>query len=202
MVIDAVNLLLITVQLSITVMEKEYLVFVYGTLKKNEPNHEKYLSTSKFVTAACTIEKFPLVIASKYNIPFAIDHAGSGKVCFFLNSTYCSVAIVFGNSYLTNLTSYHVCFQKIKGEIYMVNECSLAALDELENHPVLYERQLLEFEVENAPNQKAWIYLLKKFKPEMLHLPCYDSYSSEGSHGKRYVPRYEREKPLSYDSIQ
>jgi len=170
LVIDAVNLLLITVQLSITVMEKEYLVFVYGTLKKNEPNHEKYLSTSKFVTAACTIEKFPLVIASKYNIPFAIDHAGSGK--------------------------------KIKGEIYMVNECSLAALDELENHPVLYERQLLEFEVENAPNQKAWIYLLKKFKPEMLHLPCYDSYSSEGSHGKRYVPRYEREKPLSYDSIQ
>ena len=61
-------------------MEKEYFVFVYGTLKRKEPNHEKYLSTSKFVTTACTIEKFPLVIASKYNIPFALDHPGLGKV--------------------------------------------------------------------------------------------------------------------------
>ena len=86
----------------------------------------------------------------------------------------------------------------------MVNEESLAALDELENHPVLYERRLLEFEVENGTNQTAWIYLLKKFKAEMLELPFYDSYLSEGSHGKRYVPRYEREgeKALAYDSIQ
>jgi len=166
------KLFLSIVQRSITIMEKEYFVFVYGTLKRKEPNHEKYLSTSKFVTTACTIEKFPLVIASKYNIPFALDHPGLGK--------------------------------NLKGEIYIVNEESLAALDELENHPVLYERRLLEFEVENGTNQTAWIYLLKKFKAEMLELPFYDSYLSEGSHGKRYVPRYEREgeKALAYDSIQ
>jgi len=150
-------------------MEKEYLVFVYGTLKRNEPNHG-YLSTSKFVTTACTTEKYPLVIASKYNIPFALDCAGVGN--------------------------------KLKGEIYSVNEESLAALDVLENHPVLYERQLQEFEVENGTNQKAWIYLLKKFKSEMLELPFYDSYTSEGNHGKRYVPRYEREEPLDHNSVK
>ena len=76
-------------------MEKEYLVFVYGTLKRNEPNHG-YLSTSKFVTTACTTEKYPLVIASKYNIPFALDCAGVGNVC--LNYQLLSNSIAFGNS--------------------------------------------------------------------------------------------------------
>jgi len=162
------NLLLSSVQFVKTVpMDKEYLVFVYGTLKKNEPNHDMYLSTSKFVTAANSIQKFPLVIASKYNVPFAIDQAGLGN--------------------------------KLKGEIFSVNEATLAELDKLENHPILYERQLLDFEVDDGTCQKAWIYLLKKFKAEMLELPFYDCYSSEGSHGLRYVARYEREGTLEDD---
>ena len=83
------NLLLSSVQFVKTVpMDKEYLVFVYGTLKKNEPNHDMYLSTSKFVTAANSIQKFPLVIASKYNVPFAIDQAGLGNVSLINHCCY------------------------------------------------------------------------------------------------------------------
>ena len=44
----------------------------------------------------------------------------------------------------------------------------------------------------------AWIYLLKKHKPEMLRLPYLADYRSEGDHGKRYVPRYMREKGVGY----
>ena len=60
-------------------MDEEYLVFVYGTLKRNQPNHH-YLSTSEFTAEAKSIEQFPLVIASKYNIPFCIEKPGTGHV--------------------------------------------------------------------------------------------------------------------------
>ena len=34
----------------------------------------------KFITAAQTVIKYPLVIASKYNIPFLLDHPGFGHL--------------------------------------------------------------------------------------------------------------------------
>ncbi len=59
-------------------------VFVYGTLKKGEPNHHWLTNqdhgSAKFVGAGTTKELYPLVIASKYNIPFLLDKPGTGKV--------------------------------------------------------------------------------------------------------------------------
>jgi len=60
-------------------MEETFLVFTYGTLKRTEPNHH-YMEKAEFVFEATTIQKFPLVIASKYNIPFALYKPGYGKV--------------------------------------------------------------------------------------------------------------------------
>lgn len=51
-------------------------VFVYGTLKRGQPNH--YLMTdanngsAKFVSNAKTTQKFPLVVATRYSIPFLL----------------------------------------------------------------------------------------------------------------------------------
>jgi len=63
-------------------------VFVYGTLKRKEPNCQWLLSEgsrkSNFVGNGKTKELYPLVIASKYNIPFLLDKPGVGKVCFNL----------------------------------------------------------------------------------------------------------------------
>lgn len=59
-------------------------VFVYGTLKKGEPNEYWLTNTSNgyalFVGEADTTVEYPLVIASKYNIPFLIDKPGTGQV--------------------------------------------------------------------------------------------------------------------------
>ena len=59
-------------------------VFVYGTLKRNEPNHhwltDKENGNGTFVGSATTVEKFPLVISSRYNIPYVIDAQGQGMV--------------------------------------------------------------------------------------------------------------------------
>jgi len=58
-------------------------VFVYGTLKRGGPNHDLYLGsqcsgTAKFRCAAVTRCSWPLVIASKYNIPYLLAAKGTG----------------------------------------------------------------------------------------------------------------------------
>jgi gamma-glutamylaminecyclotransferase len=91
--------------------------------------------------------------------------------------------------------------QRIKGEVFSVDKETLAKLDELENHPILYERQVHSFEKTDGKSIEAWIYLLREYKPEMLELEFYESYSSEGSHGKQYVPRYSRDTELKPANI-
>lgn len=88
--------------------------------------------------------------------------------------------------------------QNIRGEIYKVNDETLAELDKLENHPTLYVRELLPCqELDSSTVHQAWIYKLKEYKPEMLELEFYESYESKGSHGKVYVARYARDVALS-----
>jgi hypothetical protein len=59
-------------------------VFVYGTLKRGEPNHHWMTDTSKgfsrLLGVGRTVKKYPLVIATKYNIPFILDCPGRGHV--------------------------------------------------------------------------------------------------------------------------
>ena len=85
--------------------------------------------------------------------------------------------------------------------MFSVDKETLTKLDELENHPTLYERQVHSFETAEGQSIEAWIYLLREYKPEMLELEYYESYSSEGSHGKQYVPRYSRSTNLQPANI-
>ncbi|XP_032455346.1 putative gamma-glutamylcyclotransferase CG2811 isoform X2 [Nasonia vitripennis] len=151
-------------------------VFLYGTLKRGEPNHtliaNKQNGFAKFLGLGKTIVKFPLVIATKYNIPFTLKKPGLGN--------------------------------QIVGEVYDVDSKMLTKLDELEEHPEFYVRT--EEDVLLAPENeiksgatfekageatKAWIYILPNFRESLLDLPMYESYSSEGSHGLKYFESKE-----------
>ena len=144
---------------------------LYGTLKKGQPNHH-WLSTAengyqRFVGNAVTKNKFPLVIASRYNIPYLIDRPNEGN--------------------------------NIHGEIYEVDQKMLAKLDELEDHPNYYQRRPeMVKKLEGSEDIKCWIYLLKKYKVEMLKLPMLSNYNSEDDHGRPYVTRCEREHLSNY----
>ena len=61
-----------------------HLVFVYGTLRRGQHNNQfllqRDIGKSEFIGAATTLEKFPLVLATSYNLPFLLDARGSGHV--------------------------------------------------------------------------------------------------------------------------
>ncbi|XP_011053912.1 PREDICTED: putative gamma-glutamylcyclotransferase CG2811 isoform X1 [Acromyrmex echinatior] len=157
-------------------------VFVYGTLKRSEPNHSLMKDTAngyaKFLGLGKTTVQYPLVIATKYNIPFLLKKPNTGNYVF--------------------------------GEIYDVDSQMLKRLDALEEHPQFYERTeetvLLASETALKPGKifeevsestKAWIYFLPKFKSSLLDGAMYESYSNNGSHGLKYCEKYVRDP--SYD---
>ncbi|KAE9416651.1 hypothetical protein Angca_006788, partial [Angiostrongylus cantonensis] len=62
-------------------------VFVYGTLKRGEPNADVITNTAgryRFIGEGRTKVPYPLIVASRYNIPFVLNEPGKGYVSLFL----------------------------------------------------------------------------------------------------------------------
>ncbi|XP_030011148.1 gamma-glutamylaminecyclotransferase B-like [Sphaeramia orbicularis] len=151
-------------------------VFVYGTLKKGQPNYYRMFDTTngkaEFLASARTTERYPLVIASKYNVPFLLDIPGQGN--------------------------------QVHGEIYKVDEQMLKFLDDFESVPEKYQRTLVKLEVKEwvgpaegetlAPGSitEAFIYSTTTYESDWPSLPTYESYDAKGEHGLEYVIREAR----------
>ncbi|TRY95524.1 hypothetical protein DNTS_012494 [Danionella cerebrum] len=144
------------------------LVFVYGTLKKQQPNHFRLLDRSngraEFITDARTVERFPLVIATKYNIPFLLNAPGTGN--------------------------------QVYGEICEVDEKMLKFLDWFEGCPKMYQRRPIQLEMlkegESRGLLEAFVYSTETYEPDWLQNTMYDNYDSKGDHGREYVKREDR----------
>ena len=56
----------------------QYLVFVYGTLKKDFPNHQRYMKPARFIGTYQTVEKYPLVLFGDRYVPGMLNSPGQG----------------------------------------------------------------------------------------------------------------------------
>ncbi|XP_020510861.3 gamma-glutamylaminecyclotransferase [Labrus bergylta] len=154
-------------------------VFVYGTLKKGQPNNYRMFDSSngkaEFLASACTVQKYPLVIATKHNIPFLLDLPGQGS--------------------------------RVRGEIYKVDDEMLDFLDDFESCPAMYQRTLVKLEVEEWMGEEkgeekpaagsiteAFVYSTNTYQPDWPTLPCYGNYDTHGDHGLEYETRESREQ--------
>ena len=50
----------------------------------------------------------------------------------------------------------------VKGEIYKIDKKTLKELDKLEGYPTFYDRELIDINLENGENIKAYTYFLKE----------------------------------------
>ncbi|XP_051745288.1 gamma-glutamylaminecyclotransferase C-like [Ctenopharyngodon idella] len=147
-------------------------IFVYGTLKKGQPNYFRMTDPAngraEFVAHARTVERYPLVIATKDNFPFLLNVPGKG--------------------------------QRVQGEIYSVDQKMLEFLDEFEECPKLYQRTTVQLEVQDGLGEgentlksgsfvNASVYSTTTYEPEWLQKPTYESYEAYGDHGLHYVCR-------------
>lgn len=93
--------------------DENELIFVYGTLKVNQPNNGFLLNCSngkaELVCNAKTCERYPMFVATRYNSVFCVKLPGIGH--------------------------------EIHGEIYRVDKKMFANLDILEGSGNAYERQ-------------------------------------------------------------
>ncbi|XP_038576588.1 gamma-glutamylaminecyclotransferase-like isoform X1 [Micropterus salmoides] len=152
-------------------------VFVYGTLKKGQPNYNRMLDSAngkaEFLASARTTHKYPLVIAGNYNIPFLLNIPDQGH--------------------------------QVQGEIYKVDDQMLTFLDAFEGVPTMYQRTLVKLEVMEWAGQtegeerlaagsaiEAFVYSTMAYQPDWPSLPKYESYDAYGDHGLEYVTRERR----------
>lgn len=143
-----------------------HLVFVYGSLKRHQPNYEAWLANPEkgeavFHAQGQTVQPFPLIVASRYNIPYLLDAPGLGK--------------------------------RVQGEVFNVDDVMLKNLDVMEDVPAFYSRHLVPIELTDQRSViDCWLYALPDFKEELLQKECLANYVSEELPLTPFVPRAMR----------
>ncbi|XP_077284226.1 putative gamma-glutamylcyclotransferase CG2811 isoform X2 [Arctopsyche grandis] len=150
-------------------------VFVYGTLKTGEPNHHWLTSKnngySKFLGNAHTIEKYPLIIATKYNIPFLLYSPGNGD-------------IIKGEVY----------------EVDEAMLANLDVLEDHPNY-YIRDLYTVNLDSNQDANGECWIYFLKTFDEELLNKAKFSCYSSSGDHGLPYIDSENISTPADLNQL-
>ncbi|XP_054879197.1 gamma-glutamylaminecyclotransferase C-like [Poeciliopsis prolifica] len=148
-------------------------IFVYGSLKRGQPNHPYMIDSNngkaEFLCPAVTVQKFPLVIATKYNLVFLLNLPGQGKR-------------IHGEIYKVDekMLKYLDWFEKVP-TMYQRTVVEL-------------EVKMADKEEKLSPGSimEAFVYSTTTYQPDWPSLPTYDNYDANGDHGLKFVPREDR----------
>ncbi len=115
------------------------------------------MGRSSFVSEARTVKSFPLVVGSRYNIPFLLDSPGVGA--------------------------------RVRGEVHRCDDRMLAGLDRLERVPEYYHRRRERVETAAGEELECWLYVLPKFKPDLMKERMLENWTMKDPSIQRYVER-------------
>ncbi|XP_051983054.1 gamma-glutamylaminecyclotransferase B-like [Xyrauchen texanus] len=150
-------------------------VFVYGTLKSGQPNNYRMLDAAngkaKLLARSRTVDSYPLVIATQYNVPFLLNIPGKGHR-------------VQGEIYSVD--------EKMLNFLDWFERCP----HQYQRTLVKLEVDEWVGEGENNPKAgsivEAFVYSTTTYKPEWLQNPTYENYNYKGDHGLEYIRREDR----------
>ena len=110
--------------------------FAYGTLKRNQSNHD-LLAGSRFISKAVTVQAYGFYLGpdeqstEHSSIPYLFEHQSEGDQAV-----------------------------KVCGEVWEVDEFTLKQLDQLEGHPDWYQRVQTSVKLDSGENISAAIYMM------------------------------------------
>uniref|UniRef100_A0A1A8TYD0 Gamma-glutamylaminecyclotransferase n=2 Tax=Nothobranchius furzeri TaxID=105023 RepID=A0A1A8TYD0_NOTFU len=149
-------------------------VFFYGSLKKGQPNYcyvlDRNNGKAEFLGTAVTTQRYPLVIAGKYNIPFLLNLPGKGQR-------------VHGELYQvdTKMLKYLDDFECIPTQ-YQRTVVDLEIKEWVGNRE----------EKPPGSQTEAFVYSTTTYQPDWLSLPTYENYDAYGDHGLKFTLREDR----------
>ncbi|XP_018584669.2 gamma-glutamylaminecyclotransferase-like [Scleropages formosus] len=171
--------LLLLLQAHVTLEAHMTHVFVYGTLKNSQPNFFQMIDKSNgkatFCGGAHTVERFPLVIAGKYNIPFLLNVPGKGHR-------------VKGEVYCVDSQMLQF-LDKFEGCPHMYQRTSV----DLEVEDWVGESGTCGSKLAPGSRMKAFVYSTTTYQPQWLTLPYWENYDAYGDHGLAFVSRENRD---------
>uniref|UniRef100_A0A3P8R3Z4 Gamma-glutamylaminecyclotransferase n=2 Tax=Astatotilapia calliptera TaxID=8154 RepID=A0A3P8R3Z4_ASTCA len=153
-------------------------VFVYGILKKGQPNNYRMFDNNngkaEYLGLAFTIQKYPLVITTKDNIPFLLNIPGQGHRVHGEIYKVDDQMLKFLDTFKSVPTWYQRTVVQLEVKEWVGK---------------------MEGEEKVSPGSitDAFVYTTTMYEPEWPSLPCYESYDSEGDHGLKYRCREERD---------
>ena len=97
-------------------------------------------------------------------------------------------------------SSYNVPFlldapgqgNRARGDIFRCDDRMMASLDRFERVPDFYHRRAEQVEADNGEVLECSLYVLPKFKPELLQERMLENWTMEDKSLKRFVERHER----------
>ena len=144
--------------------ENAQLVFVYGTLKQGHPNHHYFedvnIGRATFIGTATTVDPWPLVVTTRFSLPYLVDHKGLGYP-------------IRGELYEIDDRMMEFCDDfEDHPQIYERTKTQVK-LDQLSmnvKESILSEKYLPGTVID------CWCYMLRKISPKILNLPFYEEY--------------------------
>ncbi|KAM9820849.1 gamma-glutamylaminecyclotransferase B-like [Neosynchiropus ocellatus] len=152
-------------------------VFVYGTLRRGQPNNYRMSESSngsaEFLATAQTVQPYPLVIATAFNIPFLLNIPGQGQRVHGEIYRVDEQMLKFLDEFESIPTMYQRTSVKLEVKEWARNK-------EGEETPAA------------GSITEAFVYSTTTYQPEWKTLPTYDNYDSFGAHGLQYVVQEAR----------
>lgn len=212
----------------------QHRVFLYGTLIRSQHNHFRLENPehghARFLAKARTKLQFPLVIYTRWNIPFLLHDPGKGQQVYgeiyevddqtlwwldkfedhpeiySRDKLTCEIVLndVIGrvrNDDIDEIKNFHISKSVSEDVSHDFASNDIRSIDVITEVPVDSDLQDDLDCSKTGEEINCWAYFLKDFPPELGELETYSCYDSSGNHNKPYCLKQYISREDTYECL-